>query len=190
MRTTAVYGSGKFGLAVREAICDRPELSGPFQAEMLAVFLIRAFTFDLVDHTARVKSPATAVPLAPALRRSLGVGNATGLGMAPFLVNHPALIDRWIAARETALARVRGLPAGISWEQLPRLVKRARKLVDGWRVSDPIQQERIAALAVDLERLAAKVDAGPAGRLAVRRALQWAEGRSRVSKARRCWCRS
>ena len=67
MRTTAVYGSGKFGLADRESICDRPEFAGPFQAEMLAVFLIRAFTFDLVDHLAQRSTSSTAVPLDAAL---------------------------------------------------------------------------------------------------------------------------
>lgn len=37
MRTTAVYGSGKFGAAYHEAIADRTEFKGPFQAEMLSV---------------------------------------------------------------------------------------------------------------------------------------------------------
>jgi len=37
MRTTAVYGSGKFGAADREVIADRAELTAPFQAEMLTV---------------------------------------------------------------------------------------------------------------------------------------------------------
>ena len=40
------------------------------------------------------------------LRRYLGIGNATGLGMAPFLVSHPKLINAWMTARETAIARV------------------------------------------------------------------------------------
>jgi hypothetical protein len=160
MRTTAVYGSGKFGLADRESICDRPEFSGPFQAEMLAVFLIRAFTFDLVDHLARSTS-STAVPLDPALRRNLGVGNATGLGMAPFLVNHPALIDRWIAARETALARVRNLPSADQWPIFLSLLPRARALVAGWKVDDAVQTPRIAELARDLDGLAAHVSKAP-----------------------------
>ena len=47
MRTTAVYGSGKFGAADREAVADRPELAAPFQAEMLSVYLTRAFVLDL-----------------------------------------------------------------------------------------------------------------------------------------------
>ena len=56
MRTTAVYGSGKFGAADREFIQHREELSGPFQAEMLTVWLIRTFTLDLVEHAAKIKA--------------------------------------------------------------------------------------------------------------------------------------
>jgi hypothetical protein len=175
MRTTAVYGSGKFGLAVREAICDRPEFNGPFQAEMLTVFLARAFTFDLVDHAARVRRPDTAVPLTPELRRSLGVGNATGLGMAPFLVNHPALLDRWITARETALARVRGLHAPDTWPLLPPLAARAARLVASWRVDDPVQQTRIDGLACDLDHLTAQIKDGPHGALPFDALYRWSE---------------
>ncbi|TNF87786.1 MAG: hypothetical protein EP300_09735, partial [Gammaproteobacteria bacterium] len=52
VRTTAVYGSGKFGAADRLTICERPELGGPFQAELLSVWLTRAFSIDLVEHIA------------------------------------------------------------------------------------------------------------------------------------------
>ncbi|MDA0362333.1 MAG: hypothetical protein O3A45_04950, partial [Proteobacteria bacterium] len=50
MRTTAVYGNGKFGIADRDKLIDRDILSGPFMAEMLTVWLIRGFTHDLVEH--------------------------------------------------------------------------------------------------------------------------------------------
>ncbi|MFZ5690991.1 MAG: hypothetical protein ACOY5F_07020 [Pseudomonadota bacterium] len=175
MRTTAVYGSGKFGLAVREAISDRVEFAAPFQAEMLAVFLIRAFTLDLVDHMAKVQAPRNAVLLAPALRRSLGVGNATGLGMAPFLMNHPALLDHWIAARETALARVRSLPDATRWPRLPALVARSRKLAASWTTTDAVQQARIAELSADLGILAARIDTGPSDLLPFDALYRWAE---------------
>jgi len=49
MRTTAVYGNGKFGIADRSVIADRPGLGGSFMAEMLTVWLIRGFTHDLVE---------------------------------------------------------------------------------------------------------------------------------------------
>ena len=62
MRTTAVYGNGKFGVGDREIISGRPELSGPFQAEMLTVYLIRWFTFDQIEHVAKSSAPHRAVP--------------------------------------------------------------------------------------------------------------------------------
>ena len=109
MRTTAVYGSGKLGAADREAWGERPEFAGSFQPEMLSVYLTRAYTLDLVEHLARCRAPETAVAIEPHLRRRFGVGNSTGLGLAPYIINHPALFNNWIAARETALARVRAL---------------------------------------------------------------------------------
>lgn len=163
MRTTAVYGNGKFGIADRDVYCDREELAGPFQAEMLTVWLIRAFTVDLAEHLARARSPARAVRLAPALRRRIGIGNATGLGMAPFLVKHPALIDRWIGARETALLRVRELAyaAPETTARFLRCLDGAETQVAGWQTDDPVQSPRIPVLAADLRRLRAHVD-GPA----------------------------
>jgi len=50
MRTTAVYGSGKFGASDRQAIEDRSEFIAPFQVEMLSVFLTRTYSRDLVQH--------------------------------------------------------------------------------------------------------------------------------------------
>ncbi len=156
MRTTAVYGNGKFGIADRERIAGRPEFAGPFQAEMLSVWLIRAFTVDLVEHCARRLAPATAVALAPDLRRRFGVGNATGLGMAPFLVRHPLLLHRWMAARETALARVRALPSATaeSWLAFGRHLHAARAAVAHWHTLDSLQAARIVDLQTDLAALA------------------------------------
>lgn len=159
MRTTAVYGSGKFGLADHEAIRDRPELSGPFAAEMLAVWLIRAYTVDLIEHMARMRAPRTAVALDRELRRRLGVGNSTGLGMAPFLVTHAPLLDRWIAARETALARVRSVRRASEAEiaVFRDMLARGRRQMAAWSVDDAVQTARIEELRRDLAALAAHV---------------------------------
>jgi hypothetical protein len=160
MRTTAVYGSGKFGLADREAIADRAEFFGPFRAEMLSLWLTRAFTVDIVEHIAHVRAPSMAVRLSPMLRRMLGLGNATGLGMAPFLVNHPLLLHKWIHARETALARVRAL-ASTGAEQRRRfrtVLARAAAGIDAWQVDDAIQTARIVQLRRDIVRIAEVAD--------------------------------
>lgn len=164
MRTTAVYGASKFGLADRSVVAGRPELAGPFRAEMLSVWLTRAFTVDLVDHLARCRGGGRAVRLAPEMRRCIGVGNATGLGMAPFLINHPVLIHRWFLARETALARVRSAPA--TTETLEILRDRTRQVrghVARWRTNDGRQSAANASLAADLERVAERLSGSVSG---------------------------
>ena len=162
MRTTAVYGNGKFGIADRAVIAERPEFAAPFRAEMLTVYLIHAFTIDLVERMAALRAKTTAVALVPALRRRFGIGNATGLGMAPFLVRHPALIHRWVAARETALARVRGLSMATPEQRqvFARALQGARVQIAAWMTDDPVQAPRIPVLTADLARLEAHMGAG------------------------------
>jgi len=109
-RTTAVYGSGKFGMADWDKVRTHyPQFARPFSAEMFACYMIRQFSFDQAEYLAVRRAPDNAVPLDNAIKRYMGIGNATGLGMAPYLVNHPLLIDRWIEVREIALARVLSL---------------------------------------------------------------------------------
>lgn len=155
MRTTAVYGNGKFGLADRDRTCMREELSAPYQAELLTVYLIRCFTHDLVEHVARRRNPTTFVPLDRETRRYLGIGNSTGLGMAPFLYHHPILIHQWITAMETALAIVRGVEQISQAHQsgFRDLLARARVLSQQWNVADERQTQRILQLRGDLEAL-------------------------------------
>ncbi len=178
MRTTAVYGAGKFGAADRAVIADRDELSTPFQAEMLTVWLIRAFTVDLVDHLAATKGGAKAVPLDRTLRRRLGVGNSTGLGMAPFLVRHPVLLNNWMAVREEALARVRALPeaTGEAVQALHTALTAATDNAHRWRSDHPIQKGKLTDLRADLARVAGHLTQWPGtASLPWNRLWLWAE---------------
>ena len=157
MRTTAVYGNGKFGIADRRRYAGRPGFGGPFRMEMLTVWMIRQFVADLVDRMARVAGGADAVPLDRALRRRLGIGNSTGLGLGPFIVNHPALFARWVECRELALARVcaqERAPAEI-WSRFRQWIGRARADAAAWAVPDEMQAKKIARLVRDLDRLEA-----------------------------------
>jgi len=156
MRTTAVYGNGKFGIADRATYDTRPGLEGPFAAEMLTVWLIRHFTHALAEHVGRG-------PLDPALKRHLGIGNSTGLGMAPFLVTHPVLLNNWMMARETALARVRAIahltPAQIT--RIGELAVRAAAHLAQWNVPDPAHQARIEALRAEWAQAATVLQPEP-----------------------------
>ena len=151
-RTTAVYGSGKFGLADRFRIKNREELYGPFRLEMMLVYLVRQFTFDQVNHVAKNKNPKKAVNLDYQICRSLGIGNSTGLGMAPFIVNHPTLLNNWILARETALKKIREIK-DVKTEQSDLFkfcMKKSLKNITSWNTESEYQQKKINLLLKDL----------------------------------------
>ncbi len=159
IRTTAVYGSGKFGAADRYLIQDRMLAGGPFRIEMLSVYLTRTFSLDLVEHVASHVGGEKAVKVDPDLRRRFGVGNSTGLGMAPFLINHPLLLHRWIDAKETALQRVRHVRVASESEQahFRQLLARVSINVDLWHSEHPLQVEKLQELRRDIDALQAHV---------------------------------
>ena len=180
MRTTAVYGNGKFGIADRDFIKSHEGLDGPFRAEMLTVFLIREFTFQLVDHCAAIAGGDKAVSLAASMRRNLGVGNSTGLGMAPFLIHHPNLFHSWILVRETALARCRQI-TDISAEMRQRyheLYRRVAAHLAQWQVDDKGYQVTIAQLCQDWAALAPSFDGFISGASPFDALMLWAQEKS------------
>ena len=153
-RTTAVYGSGKFGLADRFRIKNRDEILGPFRLEMMLVYLVRQFTFDQVNHIAKNKNPGLAVQLDPNICRNLGIGNSTGLGMAPFIVNHPELLNNWIFARETALKKIRQIAkvSNKDFNIFKDCLIKSLKNVTSWHTESEYQNNKIKSLLNDLEK--------------------------------------
>ena len=106
-RTTAAYGSGKLGMADWEKVRTKHrDFARPFAAEMFTCYMLRHFSMQQADYLAAQRAPNSAVFLHEDIKRYIGIGNSTGLGMAPFLINHPLLINQWIEMRETALATV------------------------------------------------------------------------------------
>ncbi|WP_170432715.1 hypothetical protein [Ruegeria arenilitoris] len=165
-RTTAVYGSGKLGMAdwnkVRAKFAD---FNRPFAPEMFICYMLRQFSLDQVDHIAKSRSPETAVALDSRLKRFFGIGNSTGLGMAPYLVNHGELLSQWIEMRETALAQVLHKATPTDWriKLFHELIDRAEQHFTESRTGDEEQVERnrvlIAELAEVRDWLSAQGDA-------------------------------
>ena len=153
-RTTAVYGSGKFGLADRFRIKDREEIYGPFRLEMMLVYFVRQFTFDQVNHVAHSKNPKKAIALDLEICRNLGIGNSTGLGMAPFIVNHPTLLNNWILSRETALKKIREIKIVKKEDSntFKKLLKKSIKNITSWTTESPYQQKKIKSLLNNLNK--------------------------------------
>ena len=151
-RTTAVYGSGKFGLADRFRIKDRKEIYGPFRLEMMLVYLVRQFTFDQVNHIAKSKNPEKAVELDSKIARNLGIGNSTGLGMAPFIVNHPTLLHNWIFCREKALKEIRSIRK-VNFSDLQIFkdcIEKSKFSINSWLTDSDYQNNKINSLKSDL----------------------------------------
>ena len=153
-RTTAVYGSGKFGLADRFRIKNRAEINGPFRLEMMLVYLVRQFTFDQVNHVAKHKDPKNAVNLDPKICRNLGIGNSTGLGMAPFIVNHPTLLNNWILSREIALKKIREIENVKSKDKdlFKKCVKDSLKNITSWNSESEFQIKKINSLLINVKK--------------------------------------
>ena len=153
-RTTAVYGSGKFGLADRFRIKNREEINGPFRLEMMLVYLVRQFTFDQVNHVAKFKNPQKAVKLDLKICKNLGIGNSTGLGMAPFIVNHPTLLNNWILSRETALKKIREIKTVKDEEIIlfKKCVRNSVKNITSWNTDSEFQKNKIKFLLKDVRK--------------------------------------
>jgi len=153
-RTTAVYGSGKFGLADRFRIKNREEINGPFRLEMMLVYLVRQFTFDQVNHIAKNRNSKKAVSLDKSICKNLGIGNSTGLGMAPFIVNHPTLLNNWVLMRETALKQIREIKNVEENDFLlfSECLKSSLTNITSWNSESEFQIKKINNLLSDIKK--------------------------------------
>ncbi len=176
IRTTAVYGNGKFGVMDFHEVKEATPFGLPFQAEMLTVYMARQLSIDLVEHIAKQRDQVRAVGLSTELKRAIGVGNATGLGMAPFLIGHPQLIGQWIKIREAAIvvAKSRSKVTRQKLNQFKKLIERAEGHLEQWQTEDPRQAERISALKEEVSRLKIELSQINDGQSAWQHLSEWA----------------
>ncbi|EBA00182.1 hypothetical protein [Marinobacter sp. ELB17] len=180
-RTTAVYGNGKFGIADFARLERNTDLNRPFSAQMLAVYVLRQFSIEQLNHLARVQAPDTAAELAPELQRYLGIGNSTGLGMAPFLINHPQLIQQWIYGRERALACARLQPASEKCRnKLLALMLRAHRYLQQTVTEDQAQTQRNRNIVQSVQQVIDWLERTPAHPALYRELTDWADKHSSV----------
>lgn len=156
MRNTGLDGNGTFGTRSFASLGRDHALGGPLQAQMLTAYLMREYSCDLVEHLAGLQSDS-AVPLDPAIRRYLGVGNGSALGLIFFVHRHPKLIDSWISTREEAIALARRLELAASDPRLNSLQHLVRRAIT-FRRQDRMVYETFASsaeVADDLDVVAA-----------------------------------
>lgn len=125
VRNNGFWGNGRHGTATFRAYPNDKWLCTPYFGDLLPLYLWRLFSCDLVEHIAACRNPEAAV-LHPQLRRFIGVGNASGLGMVPYVIRHPHRIHKWIKLRETAIGRIKAQPATAETQTaLLNLIERA-----------------------------------------------------------------
>ena len=119
---------------------------------MMLVYLVRQFTFDQVNHIAESKNPGKATKLDPNIARNLGIGNSTGLGMAPFIVNHPTLLHNWIYCREKALKEIRSIEKvnDSDFNIFKNCLTKSQSSINSWLTDSKFQISKINSLKSDL----------------------------------------
>lgn len=155
IRSTAFYSNGRCGLADYEGFEDGHPLAVPYRAHMLTAWLIRELSYDLVEACAAARNPKAAKLNGP-WRRYLGMGNATGLGMVPYAINHPEVINSWALLRELPLASVTSRTVEPADATVQRVMELLRGSIDYLAQQADIRTEPFAAgpgLAVQLEEL-------------------------------------
>lgn len=154
MRNTGIDGNGTFGTRSFASLGAAHALGAPLEAQLMTAYLMREFSCDLIEQLARSGS-RSAVPLERGIRRFIGVGNGSALGLIFFVQNHPRLIDAWIGAREQAMALARALELSVGDARVARLLELIRAAIL-FRRQDRMHYEAFdssAAVAADLERI-------------------------------------
>ena len=102
----------------------------------------------------KIKIPKKAVKLDTEICRNLGIGNSTGLGMAPFIVNHPTLLNNWVYARETVLKKIREIKnvKNEDIELFKNCLIKSIKSISSWNTQSEFQIKKIKQLKIDLDK--------------------------------------
>jgi hypothetical protein len=99
--------------------------------------MLRTFSVDLADNMAKNRNRESAT-LNYSIKRYLGTGNSSGIGIIFFIMNHPKLIHKWVLVREIALARAK--KTKISGENIEKFKKRSKR-AERWFSEDESSTE-------------------------------------------------
>ena len=121
---------------------------------MMLVYLVRQFTFDQVNHVAYYKDPKKAIKLDVNICKNLGIGNSTGLGMAPFIVNHPTLLNNWIMSREISLQKIRQIKKvdEKDFNLFLECITKSLTNITSWNTESMYQQTKIKSLLKNVQK--------------------------------------
>lgn len=153
MRNTGLDGNGTFLTRSFLTFEEDHPLRLPLHAQLLSAFLIREFAADLAEAMAKHQSPH-AVPLDRELRRMIGIGNGSALGLLFFVNTHPMLVGTWLEQRQSLLVEGAAVPLQLENDAYREYRDLLQRAADFDRVDPYIytQFENPADIAADLDR--------------------------------------
>ncbi|HEY4164029.1 MAG TPA: hypothetical protein VGM59_13270 [Dongiaceae bacterium] len=129
IRNAGFYGNGRHGCRSWQSFSVNHPLSDPYHVDLFCLYLWRLVGFDFVEMIARARN-AEAVTLDSDIKRYIGVGNSSGIGMVAALVRWPHWMSGFCFAREFALTLALtepGAPPPAQLDMLLRLLDRAHR---------------------------------------------------------------
>lgn len=144
VRNVGIEGNGIYGTQPFAAYGGDHPLGLPYMAQMLAGYMMREVSFDLAEHLARTIS-SHAAPLGRDVKRFIGIGNGSAIGLVFFIYNRPRFIGRWLEMRERLLAAASSLVfdrADPRRDLLCGLLLKAANFLDQDRITDLLAAER------------------------------------------------
>ncbi|MFB6184499.1 MAG: hypothetical protein ABEI96_08090 [Haloarculaceae archaeon] len=159
MRSSGYYGNGLNGTKEFKAMDGDHPLKGPYMAQMLSVYMLRIFSYDLAEHMAEARNPDAAT-LDTDIKRYLGTGNSSGVGIIHYVINHPQLMHAWLRTREIAIARARAVdPSPDEIERFRTILANAKR----WFFEDESETKDFFTskdeIARELDRIEERLDA-------------------------------
>ncbi len=162
MRNVGIEGNGIYGTRNFLSYGRSHPLALPYMAQMLAGYLMREYSFDLVEHLARVKNPKAAT-LTPSFKRFIGIGNGSAIGLVFFVYDRPQFVGRWLEMRERLIASAAALrlaPLDPRRDALLALLRKAAVFVAEDQISQ-VTQENQTHVSRELNTLVDLLEAVP-----------------------------
>ena len=177
LRSTAFYANGKFGMRSFDGYGDDHPFRVPYRAQFVAAWLFRELGYDMVEHCARIQGGPDAVGFDERWCRFFGLGNATGLGLVPYALKHPRVLDAWVGMRELALADVRAMAGEPETSRiLAKWIDRAGQHFDSGSADDCTPFLNSRALVPVVEQIAKAWNRYAGEGLPYDTLYRWAEG--------------
>ena len=80
--------------------------------------------------------------------------------MAPFIVNHPILLNNWILARENSLKKIREIKSvgAAEVDIFLNCLNKSLKNITSWSSESLFQQKKINELIIDLKKIRSSLE--------------------------------